>query len=38
MAGIFNHDVVYNRLKVNFKFFIEKNIIFIILIILQQNI
>ena len=30
MSGIFYYDVVYNRLKINFKLsFIEKNIMFI---------
>ena len=39
MAGIFYYDVVYNQLKINFKLsFIEKNIMFIILIILQHDI
>ena len=39
MAGIFYYDVVLNRLKINFKFFfIEKNFMFIILIILQYDI
>ena len=39
MAGIFYDDVVQNRLKINFKVsFIEKNIMFIILIILQHHI
>ena len=39
MAGIFYYDVVLNRLKINFKLsFIEKNIMFIILIILQHDI
>ena len=39
MAGIFYYDVDYNRLKINFKLsFIEKDITFIILIILQHHI
>ena len=39
MAGIFYYDVVYNRLKMNFKLsFIVKNIILIILIIFQHDI
>ena len=39
MAGIFYYDIVYNRLKINCKLsFIEKNIMFIILIIFQHGI
>ena len=39
MAGVFYYDVVQNRLKINFKLsFIETNIMFIILIILQHDI
>ena len=39
MAGIFYYDVVLNRLKINFKLlFIEKNIVLIILIVLQHDI
>ena len=39
MAGIFYYDVVQNRLKINFMLsFIEKNIMFIILILLQHDI
>ena len=39
MAGIFYCDTVKNRLKINFKLsFTEMNIMFIILIILQQDI
>ena len=39
MAGIFYYDVVYNRLKINFKLsFIVKNIILIIFIIFHHDI
>ena len=39
LAGFFYYDVVSNRLKINFKFFfIEKNIMFVVLNILQHDI